>query len=277
MNVMQIIQQIHEQYPNLTKSEKKVADYILSSGEKIVYNTMNDVKQATRVGDATIIRFCQKLGFSGFSDLKIEIAKEDFSKQKVSHKGHQFFDDVAENLKHAIDQTSELVDAAAIEDVVTRLHEAANIYIFGVGSSGQSAEDFEKMLLRVGIHAKAITDPHFQAQIASSLGQEDLVIAFSLTGRTKDTFESVAIAKENQVPVVVVTNYLLSPIARKADVILQTAIEEQLLNGGSLAGKISQLYVCDVLVSGYEMKYHIDALGMREKVARSIMDKLLDQ
>lgn len=274
---MQIIQQIQEHYPSLTKSEKKVADYILSSGEKIVYHTMNDVKQATRVGDATIVRFCQKLGFSGFSDLKIEIAKEDFSKHKTSRKSDQFFDDVAENLKHAIDQTSELVDAQAIAEVVRRLHEATNIYIFGVGSSGQSAEEFEKMLLRVGVHGKAVTDPHFQAQIASSLGATDLVIAFSLTGRTKDTFETITIAKENQVPVVVITNYLLSPMAQKADIILQTAIEEQLLNGGSLAGKISQLYLCDVLVRGYEMTYHIDALGMREKVARSIMDKLLDQ
>ncbi len=43
---------------------------------------MSDIKKKTKVGDATIIRFCQKIGFSGFSDLKIEIAKEDFSQKK---------------------------------------------------------------------------------------------------------------------------------------------------------------------------------------------------
>lgn len=43
---------------------------------------MSDIKKNTKVGDATIIRFCQKIGFSGFSDLKIEIAKEDFSQKK---------------------------------------------------------------------------------------------------------------------------------------------------------------------------------------------------
>lgn len=79
---MNYIYLINEHYPLLTKSERKVADFILNSGESIIYSTMNDIKTKANVGDATIIRFCQKLGFSGFSDLKIEIAKEDFSKKR---------------------------------------------------------------------------------------------------------------------------------------------------------------------------------------------------
>ncbi|EMF0424318.1 MurR/RpiR family transcriptional regulator, partial [Enterococcus hirae] len=79
---MNYIYLIREHYPLLTRSEKKVADFILNSGKTIIYSTMNDIKKNTKVGDATIIRFCQKIGFSGFSDLKIEIAKEDFSHQK---------------------------------------------------------------------------------------------------------------------------------------------------------------------------------------------------
>ena len=64
---MNYIYLIKEHYPLLTKSEKKVADLILTSGKTIIYSTMSDIKEKTKVGDATIIRFCQKLGFSGFS------------------------------------------------------------------------------------------------------------------------------------------------------------------------------------------------------------------
>lgn len=81
---MSYIYLIKENYPFLTKSEKKVADFILNSGKTIIYSTMSDIKKNTKVGDATIIRFCQKIGFSGFSDLKIEIAKEDFSQKRTS-------------------------------------------------------------------------------------------------------------------------------------------------------------------------------------------------
>ena len=76
---MTFAETLHKNYPQLTKSEKKVADYIINSGEKIIYSTLSDIKLKANVGDATIVRFCQKLGFSGFSDLKIEIAKENFN------------------------------------------------------------------------------------------------------------------------------------------------------------------------------------------------------
>lgn len=266
---------IREHYPQLTKSEKKVADFILSAQEKIIYSTMSDIKKHTNVGDATIIRFCQKLGFSGFSDLKIAIAKEDFSHQATSDTAVNFADLVSKRLVDAILATKQLINIDHINQAVDYINQAHQIYIFGVGSSGNTAVDLESLFLRAGIQAKAITDPHFQAQVASLLTEDDLVIAFSLSGKTKDTFDSIAIAKKNHAKIISITNYLLSPIAQQGDVVLQTAIEE-FLNGGSLAGKISQLYLCDMLVNGYERKNNIDTLALKETVLRSILDKSLD-
>lgn len=273
---MNFIQLIQARYDSLTKSEKKVADYITSAGEKIIYSTMSDIKNNTKVGDATIIRFCQKLGFSGFSDLKIAIAKEDFSKKKELPPRKNYFDEISDSLEDALEETNKLIREESVAKTIQLVTKARHIYLFGVGSSGLTCHDLEAMFLRVGVHAKAVTDPHFQAQIASLLSEEDLVIAFSLSGKTKDTFDSLAIAKQNQAKIIAITNYLLSPIATLADVVLQTAIEE-FLNGGSLAGKISQLYLCDVLVQGYELEHNINSVELREKVLRSILDKSLDQ
>lgn len=66
---MSYIYLIKENYPFLTKSEKSRWFYF-KFGKTIIYSTMSDIKKNTKVGDATIIRFCQKIGFSGFSDLK---------------------------------------------------------------------------------------------------------------------------------------------------------------------------------------------------------------
>ncbi|HAJ54882.1 MAG TPA: MurR/RpiR family transcriptional regulator, partial [Lactobacillus sp.] len=92
---------MHKHYNELTKSEKKVADYVLSVGQKVIYATMTDIKKATHVGDATIVRFCQKLGYSGFTDFKIEIAKEDFPKTKPATSVH-YYDHIAQHLSDAI-------------------------------------------------------------------------------------------------------------------------------------------------------------------------------
>ena len=77
---MNYIYLINEHYPLLTKSERKVADFILNSGESIIYSTMNDIKTKANVGDATIIRFCQNLIF-WFSDLKLKLLKKILAKR----------------------------------------------------------------------------------------------------------------------------------------------------------------------------------------------------
>ncbi len=272
---MHIVYLIREHYPLLTKSEKKVADYILSAGKQIIYNTMSDIKAHTKVGDATIIRFCQKIGFSGFADLKIEIAKEDFSQKQAQPLTGKYYNEIASNLTEVLRATVGLLKEDTLDAAIASIGQAAHVYIFGVGASGNTSQDLESMFLRVGIQGKAITDPHFQAQVASLLTEKDLVIAFSLSGKTKDTFDSITIAKSNGAKVIAVTNYIHSPIGRSADLVLQTAIDE-FLNGGSLAGKVSQLYICDLLVQGYEKKNNINAIELREKVLRSILDKSID-
>ncbi|MDU4271635.1 MAG: MurR/RpiR family transcriptional regulator [Enterococcus hirae] len=272
---MNYIYLIREHYPLLTRSEKKVADFILNSGKTIIYSTMNDIKKNTKVGDATIIRFCQKIGFSGFSDLKIEIAKEDFSHQKEQPSSKKYYDEIANTLIDALHLTIRLLDENKLDNAVQMIKQAKNLYLFGVGSSGNTSLDLESMFLRVGVQAKAVLDPHFQAQVASLLTDQDLVIIFSLSGKTKDTYDSLKIAKKNYSKIIAITNYIHSPIGQSADLVLQTAIEE-FLNGGSLAGKISQLYICDLLVQRYEQKYNIDSVELREKVLRSIIDKRIE-
>ena len=168
---MKIETVIKEKYELLTKSEKKIANYVLASKERIVYGTMNDIKKAIKVGDATIVRFCQKLGYTGFSDLKIEVAKESYS------------------------QTKSKLDLEQFEKSSILISEASAIYIFGVGLSGNTAKDLEAMFLRIGVPVKAISDSHFQLQTAALLKKTDLIIGISLSGKTLELFESIKIAK----------------------------------------------------------------------------------
>ncbi|MGX7197759.1 MurR/RpiR family transcriptional regulator [Enterococcus olivae] len=271
---MKFTQLVQEHYPTLTKSEKKIADYLLEIKEKTIYSTMSDIKEMTQVGDATIVRFCQKLGFSGFADLKIEIAKEDFSRSQPVEE-NTFYDHVLDRLFDALNSTRQLINENELIRALSAITDARHLYVFGVGSSGNTSMNLENMFLRVGVHCKAVTDPHFQAQSASLLNEEDVVIGFSLSGRTKDTYDSMKIAKDNGATIIAVTNYLSSPIAKLSDTVLQTAIEE-FLDGGSLAGIISQLYLCNVLVQGYERQNQVDTILLREKALRSVIDKSID-
>ncbi|AMV60671.1 Sialic acid utilization regulator, RpiR family [Pediococcus damnosus] len=273
---MTYVETIKLRYDDLTKSEKKVADYVIGAGDKLINQTLTDVKKATGVGDATIVRFCQKLNYQGFSDLKIAIAKVAYKQDTAKESPDSYVDLVSNRLMDAIRSTSALVNVKDLNRGIELIHNAQRIFIFGVGSSGVTAMDMASRFLREGIQAEAITDSHYQAQNAALMNEHDLVIAFSLSGSTKDVFDSCKVAKQNGAKLIIVTNHLLSPIAKQGDVVLQTAVEELLMNGGSLSGKISQLCVCDLLITGYTITYHINSLKMRERVLRSIINKSMD-
>ena len=114
-----------------------------------------------------------------------------------------------------LQSTSCLINEEKLTKAIQLINQASSLYIFGVGSSGNTSLDLESMFLRVGI----------QAQVASLLTDRDLVIIFSLSGKTKDTYDSLKIAKNNGAKILAITNYIHSPIGNSSDLVLQSAIE----------------------------------------------------
>ena len=79
---MEFIQRYNQNKDKLTKSENKLANYIATHTEHVIYDTIKSLGTATNTGDATIVRLCKKLGYSGFSDLKIALAQDSMIKKK---------------------------------------------------------------------------------------------------------------------------------------------------------------------------------------------------
>lgn len=269
---MKILQLIKDNYNTLTKAEKKIANFVLTSPDRIVYGTMNDIKKAVHVGDATIIRFCHKLGYSGYSDLKIEIAKEDYSESEINN--NIFFEESEQKLFQTLQNTKNNLTNDLLEKASLLISNASSIHILGVGLSGNTAQDLEAMFLRIGVQAKTITDTHFQLQTAAILKSTDLIIVISLSGKTKDLLDSIKVAKEHKSNVIAITNFF-SPIAQLSDLVLQTTAEE-FFNGGSLSGKIAQLYICELLVKYYEKQHEHQSLINRESIIRAVMNKSIE-
>src|SRR4030042_44226 len=63
-------------YPSLKTALQKVADVILRQPEMAIYASVNEVAAACGVSEATVMRFCRILGFRGFQDFKIALARE---------------------------------------------------------------------------------------------------------------------------------------------------------------------------------------------------------
>lgn len=266
---------IETYYPSLTKSEKKIADYVLAERSNVAYESSQEITNKVNVGEATLNRFCKKIGFSGFQELKLAIAKDDAEFDEADK--DLFVEQIEQNYKNTITRTKDVLNMENLNEAIHLINNSNQIIIIGAGASGLAANECETSFLRVGKYTKSLTDPHFQAMHAALLGENDLLIVFSLSGYTSDILETVLLAKENGVKVITATNYLLSPIAMESDCVLLTAKKETLLDGGSLMAKVSQLYIIDLLCTGYSMLNEVDVMLKKEKIARSVINKTMNQ
>lgn len=268
---MKYISIIKSYYPSLSKTEKKVADYILKEKGKIIYQTLIEISKNVNVGEATIIRFVKKIGFDGFQDLKLEVAKED--KLEIEENYENYIDESAANMAKSIDNTKAILNINQLNLAIDMIMKAKRVYSYGVGSSGLTSDETKNRFMRLGVMVNSVTDTHFQMMYSSLCGEDDVILAFSLSGYTKDILESINLAKKNNTKIVAVTSHGLSPIAQLGDCVILTSEKENPLDGGSLLGRISQLYILDLLCTGYSLKNREDALNLKEKTAESIIGK----
>ncbi len=270
---MEFIQIYNQNKDKLTRSENKLANYIASHTERVIYDTIKSLGKATNTGDATIVRLCKKLGYSGFSDLKIALAQDSMMIPAKEHAGEETtFESSSKILVASIQKTEELINPMTLNKAVELLAQAKRIHIFGLGHSGESARDYERTWLRIGLIANAESDPHIQVQVATLLNKDDVVVGLSLSGHTKDTYQSLKVAQKYGAKIISITNDLSSPIAQLGDVSLQTSVSE-FMNIGTVAGQVSQLYLCDVLAREYEKLNKVDVDKIKERALSEVMKK----
>lgn len=265
---MRYISTIKSYYPSLSKTEKKVADYFIEQKGEIIYQTLLEISRKIKVGEASIVRFVKKIGFGGFQELKLEIAKE--YTEEADKQYENYIDLVESNMLSVIKNTKLVLEQDKLNKAIEIIEKSKGLYFYGVGTSGLTAQEAQNRFMRMGKIGNCVIDNHSQMMNSSILCEEDVVIAFSLSGDTKDIVESIKLAKKSKAKIIAVTSYIVSSLSQVADCVILTACKENPLDGGSLGGRISQLYIVDLLCTGYLLR-NDSAKDIKEKTAQSIL------
>ncbi|AGO16091.1 MurR/RpiR family transcriptional regulator [Glaesserella parasuis] len=271
---------------SLTKTEKKIATVILSQPDLLNQCSLSKVANQLDVGEATFIRFCRTLGFKGYTDFKLDLAIELATQQKES--STLLDTDVAETdtpkeiaiklqntLNNVIAETVNLLDYAELEKVVEELRKADRIFLFGVGSSGLTAEDAQHKLMRIGLHAAAVTNNHFMYMQAALLKKGDIVIGISHSGYSEETTKALKISRDNGAKTVAITHNLRSPITKEADYVLINGNRQGHMQGDSIGTKMTQLFVLDLIYALLVKAEPEKAIQQKQKTLSVILDQRL--
>lgn len=260
MNCSLIIKQSFE---NMTESEKKIAEYILDNTSKIYQLSAYELASLTGTSGASVIRFVRKIGFKGFPEFKIALAKDDVQErnEEVDYDYIDTKDTIKEviiktgkkNIK-SIEDTLELLDEKEVKEAVAAIQKAKNIYLFGLGSSALIAMDFQSKLLRINRNAHMHLDSHMQLSMAALIEPKDVAIAISFTGKSKEVYKAIAKAKEKGAKCISITKYGTNPISEVADINLKVPSIEKDLRIGAISSRIAQLTLVDILFIGVAKK-----------------------
>lgn len=266
---------------SLTKAEHRVAEAVLADPQAAVFDSVTDLAEKSGVGETTVLRFCRTLGCRGYQEFKLLLAREEGATARSLGENLGDGDDpatiltkVTETNARAVTQTTALLNVATISRAVDAIQAARKVQVYGVGSSGITAQDAMYRFRRIGLLVEAIPDPHFAAMSAALLGPEDVALGISHSGSTKDTVGALRTAKQAGATTICLTAHARSPITAEADIVLLTAPREAPLQGSSFAAKIAQIHALDVLFVALAMRDREGSLLLTEKTARSVVDRL---
>lgn len=273
---------IKSAYPSLTPTEKRVADYCLKHPEKIIYLSVTQLGERCGVGESTIIRFSQGVGFSGYQDLKLNLALELSTRTSNSVDATispgdsmaALIEKVTAMNASALHDTSKLINPEVLKQAVEKIIEAKRLFLIGVGASGLTALDAQAKFLRIGMMSFALNDAHHQIMAVAHMKKNDVCIGFSHSGSTKDTVDSMRLAKKNEAFTIAVTDFVKSPIIEVSDLVLLTSSSEDPLQGGSLRSKLAQVHMLDLLYTGVAHRLGEGTTELTKKTALSVVDKL---
>jgi len=270
---------IRSYYARLSEKEKKIADYILENPEKIIHSTINELAEDLGVADATVFRFCKRIGFKGYQAMKIALASE------VIEPIQQIHEEISENDSvetvtekvfksnvRTLENTLEILNGHSIEKAVEFLLQANRVEFYGTGGSAVIAMDAFHKFVRTGIKAFSFVDSHFQLMSSSQLSENDVAVIISHSGTNKDTINIMKTAKNNGAKTIGITGYPKSPIAQNADVALFTSSEETEYRSEALSSRIGQLSLIDALYVNVMISNKNVANQSLERIRNAISD-----
>lgn len=279
-----IFTQIKSHFNTFTRAEKKVGEFILNNPKEVLYMSITDLADKCNVGDTSVFRFCKTLNLKGYQDFKMILAQslksDDEGVQPLSEKVtiHDSVEQVARKVLltnvNALNETFDLIKPEVVEETVKLLLEAEKIVFFGVGASMITAMEATNKFMRITPKVECIIDPHLQSMRAALLTPKDVAVAISYSGSTKDTIDTVDIAKKRGAKIICITRFVKSPLTAHSDMTLLCGANEGPLQGGSLSAKLSQLYLLDVLYMEYFKRTFDKSKANKELTSEAVSEKL---
>lgn len=275
-----------EAMKSLSKSEEVLAQYILNQKENIEKLSTKDLAKATYTSPSTVIRLSQKLGFSGWTELKekyleeIQYLNQHFSNidSNFPFESHDTLMNVASKIGHlaceSIEDTLSLLKNDELNKAVTLLDKSQIINVFGISNSLLMAYDFKHKMLRINRHVEIMNLPEEQAFVASNSSPNHCAILISYSGEVDETLKIAKILRKNKTPIIALTSIGENTLKNFADCAFSITSREKLYSKIATYSTNNSIHlILDILYSClFKMNYDYN-LEYKTNISKNIDER----
>ena len=233
-----LVTKIGKQVNQMTKSQKKVANYLLFNMDKLLFFTADELAKAANVSTATVVRFARELDFEGYTDMQkaarllfpvVEAEPEDLPQSSPEEDSSEYlleksFRQDIQNLKRTFQDLSR----EDLERACTLLKTSRRVYLVGMRISRSMATYayINWGMLRKGVHLIHNEGLDYAEELIE-INSEDLIVAFWAPRYNRATYQMLSHAKRQKASVLLITNreFNLTMEEGDFDVILRCCME----------------------------------------------------
>lgn len=241
-----VIQAIQENYNIFFSAEKKVADFILKNPEKVLDLNVSELAKLSEVSEATVVRFCQHVGYKGYYQMRIYLSKEVGASQ--GKRDNIILNDVEKLFQEFISTIQTIGNNISPKQMV----ECANLirgcgqaHIVAVGNTSALAQYLGFRLGRTGIRCTYNLVPEYFINQINLSHPDDIVIAISKSGSSRQVIQALELAKKRDIRSIGITGHKLSPMTSLTDYVLVSDCEN---TGNKSYSHLGEMAVLDALI-----------------------------
>ncbi|WP_227874519.1 MULTISPECIES: MurR/RpiR family transcriptional regulator [Tetragenococcus] len=210
MSFLNIETLINKHYDNLNENDQHIAKYVLGHETECKSLSIVQLAEVTLTSKSSILRFTQKLGFSGYSEFKYALKQQKASKQLQT----SFVAMQQEDLL----QTAKFFNQQNVTSVLQAFDQAETIYCYGTGWGQRDVlQNFIRSIIplqRFPVHLQS--QKELSIVLNGSITENDLIIILSLSGENKPQENILNQMKIKNIPILSITNMSRNRLASKA-------------------------------------------------------------
>lgn len=256
MSAPSTLLRIRAERDQMSAIERRIADFLLDNAHLLRDYSSQQLANALKISQSSVVKFSQKLGFKGYPDLKFSIGESVAHHRAIGSADtdagivHPFAARAESLWRRKMDaeaETRAINAPARIEAIATAIAAASQVFVTGLGEDGIQAQAFALRLSLLGVASVYHGDPVLVATSLAAAGHNDVMLVFSEHGKQPALAQISRELRARGGKVVSITRHTPNALRAHADEALLVSAHDERAHVEPLLYRAALQHLLDVL------------------------------